>query len=42
MELLHPTQGYKAQANSMTQILPGTCNEDIKLDYNFIGYFIFN
>lgn len=26
----------------MTQILPGTCNEDIKLDRHFIGYLIFN
>lgn len=26
----------------MTQILPRTYNEDIKLDSHFIGYFIFN
>lgn len=26
----------------MTQILPETYNEDIKLDHHFIGYFIFN
>lgn len=26
----------------MTQILPETYNEDIKLDHHFMGYFIFN
>lgn len=37
-----PRRGTKHRANGMTQILPGTYNEDIKLDSHFIGYFIFN
>lgn len=37
-----PRRGTKHSANDVTQILPGTCNEDIKLDRRFIGYLIFN
>lgn len=37
-----PRRGTKHRANGVTQILPGTCNEDIKLDRHFIGYLIFN
>lgn len=37
-----PHRGTKHRANGMTQILPGTYNEHIKLDRHFIGYFIFN
>lgn len=37
-----PRRGTKHSTNGVTQILPGTCNEDIKLDRRFIGYLIFN
>lgn len=36
-----PHRDTKHRANGMIQILPGTYNEDIKLDLPFIGYFIF-